>query len=452
MLSDLNSFNGKTAFAAKQTQNSITIVWGNVRTVNPEEQTMQVELADGTVLDKRIPINNMIATYGAGIRFMPVAGKTTVLLYKSGSLYYHIGYYYNEISDDDREEGLKFITDDRNMDKESRILVQRYLKEGEVDISGPSFNEILLSIDGSVLVKDSIDQFIKLDASNGIFEGNFGNLSFEMEGTRIRSGNVMRPIKSDTYENDFVVIKNNLITKESELEKDDEPVYIKEFFVSVGNTLDSETGRDTTTSPTVGRIILADNVINEAGEEEATGGKTIKFQIKLSTGSAINIDEDGSIFLVDGVTGNSVKFKSGDDGEKSMRVGQTHFAVNKIDGAEIHHESGSGLQFTSDGNVSLQNKTGRGLNIDQNGLTIDQPGASISLFGKYVNIMASKTLSIGASATEFLLPALAFSSYMDSAFDSHIHAGPSGVPTVPLLSHAAVLSGQLQVAGIQVSK
>ena len=136
------------------------VVWGIIRKVEPESQTMSVDIpTDGRNVRQftNIPINNMITNYGSGIRQMPIADKSIAVLYKDSEReYVHIGYYLKQV---------KNVTLDKDESKDNSpiSLLNRYLEEGELQISGFLGSEILMSLDGSVLIKNQFGAYVRLE-------------------------------------------------------------------------------------------------------------------------------------------------------------------------------------------------------------------------------------------------------------------------------------------------
>lgn len=444
----IDSYNMKTRADATM---SNSIYSGKIVQVYSEDQTMDIVVQNNKLLS-RIPINNSISIEGSGIRFMPVPGRTIALLARDINEYYHVGYIYNLKDTKYRESiGLRQLTYDKNYSKDSAVILQRYLDPGEVQIIALDNNEVYLSNDGGILIKDSNDSFISLDTYMGLCEGNFSNMQYEMDGVRIRAGNTIRPV-TDAYENDFIVLKDGDVINEKDLEKDDVATDIKEFTVEVGTIQDPDTGIDKTVadgSPSVGKISLAERMVDEFGDEEFSASKSVNFKIKTKNGGGIVIDDSGSVNIVDYKAGSSTKFVSGRDGEKSLRVDQHVITINKDEGILIYHDSGASVLLNNDGEVIISNKDGRSLVLDENGFTIDQAEAYVTLNAKK-NIFIGDC-SFGGMALETLLPAQATAAFLDAWCSSHFHAGPIGPPVVPLLMTAQVMSGALQVSGIQVS-
>lgn len=440
-------------YAAKQSQSSHKIFWGVVTAVNNENQTMDVSISDKMEPEViTVSINNM-SSQAAGIRFSPLPKNTIALLYENAGKYHHIGYYYSAIDDNGDLSGSKDFTDNREATKQTsgRVILQRYLESGEVQLTGINNNEVLLSVDGSVLIKDSNDSFIKLESYTGTLQGNFENLQFGMDGTRIRSGNIKRPINPDTAEDEYIVDVDGTVMQESSMGEDDEATNLKEFTVQVGTVQDLE-GIDTASSPSVGTLSMATKVIGEDGIETMSAGQNLQFDLQMASGGGIGIAEDGSVLIKDKRGGTVTKFTVGNDGEKSLRVDKNIVSVDKTNGIMIQHESGAMILLNPAGEIHIM-RNGKGITIDANGTTIDASKSTLTLKAKDLNIFG--TCKFGGMTVDGLLPALLTASFLDAHMDGHIHAGPSG-PRLPVplpygIFTGMVTSGALKVAGMDVS-
>jgi hypothetical protein len=413
------------------------LCYGLVTGYDFETQKMKV---DKFYCGKAIPVENVylntqLADTGYGLRIIPIVGVTMILMYQvTQSDYIHVGYYYGDVSQlfSDRKEEKENSTD---------AVLLRYLEGGEVQLVALNKNEIYLSNDGSVLLKSQYNASLKLDNVLHRLEGNFANLKYEMDSVRERAGNILRPTVPDTLEEDFILLKDEEVTKESSLEKDQDYTEItglKEWRVDVGTEIDPETGVDYTTKdskgramyPSVGYIAMADKMVTENGEEIKILDKSINFKLRLANGCSLVVDEEGSFFILDDITGNFTKFAIGDDAEKSLRVGDNMFIINKEDGVYIKHESGSSIRFDPDGNVQV-NDSG-----DANGQNVN---TVVMTAGKGITITTSNDLVLSANKI-VLLPKdniyigdplsaadnlLTLSGFGMNVFNGHIHPATS---------------------------
>src|SRR5271157_1639492 len=253
---------GASANLRIQSQNEQqTIRWGYVKQVDPENQTMNVQLSGSDTI-VTVPINNNVTQYGQGIRIMPVVDVTRVLVERTvfGS-YYHIGYLLEGVGNfTDNITGNKPVT--------GHVLLQRYLEEGEVEIINSVNCELFLSKDGSVFIKSTFGDFIKLENYTSTIQMSSANLKAELDQVRIRAGNVKRPVNYNTTDDEHIVELDGELVKEEDVDVDkiDDATLIKEFSVQVGIVQDEDREyRDSLTSPPVAELHLSSKLINEEG-------------------------------------------------------------------------------------------------------------------------------------------------------------------------------------------
>jgi hypothetical protein len=427
--------------AAHEAPQDEKVSWGTVTKVDPELNEIQVQLGGtgSSGLSIKVKLNNHFTSFGSGLRVMPMANVTNVLVYQdTGNDWVHFGYMI---------EGIDSLMDNKEGTKQgsTSLLVNRYLEEGEVQLVGYTGNELLFAKNGDVLIQDSNGSYVLLDAQTATFETSAANVKFDLDKVRIRSGNARRPVKEDTYEDEYMYTVDGATKKESDLTDDerDSAVTITEFNLQVG-TLPGDNGvDDPKLSPTVGELVMASTVVREDGTPVGVAGKKVQFLLKMASGAGIAIDKDGSLFLIDRAGGDGTRFENGPTAERSFRVGNNYIGVN-ADGVDIHHTSGASISLDASGDVSITHKNGRSLNLDAYGLLASFPGAEVKLMGKTVT-MISPTVNFGMMPTDSLLAANLTSAF----FDLHVHAGPVGPPVT--LMTPLVLSGVLTVAGINVS-
>ena len=462
-------------------QKSNTILWGTIVKVDPIKHTMDVEIASGglTQVAQNIKINSFFTDLGYGVQVLPLMNQSRALLYKiSTTDWLHVGYFNPDMSQ---------IIADKTYAKEetTALILQRYVDQGEVHLSSVSRNEIYLSNDGSVFLRAQYGASLKLDNMEHRLEGDFANLKFNMDGVRIRSGNVIRPVGTylnadneqvDTNEDEHVIVFQDEVIKESDLPTlEDEGDDIKEFFVQVGTNLDSETGVDSE-FPSVGIIAMGDKIIDEKGEEIAAANKSLNFIVKNAMGGGIAIDEDGSFMILDQTGGSVTKFTTGSSGEKSFRIGNSFMSVDKNNGITLEHESGSSIILDAKGTVILTDNSGRTLSMDENGLSASFPGSTINLQAEKIVLNGAVTVGgvpidspfpaqLGATAIDLMIMSLITS--LTTQFATHTHPyipsllpAPTAVPTLPpvvplVLTPTPILpqvmSGVLQAAQFNIS-
>jgi len=425
------------------------VVWGVVRKVDPESQTMNVDIpTDGlnTKLITNISINNMITNYGTGIRQMPIADKTIAVLYKDSEKdYIHIGYYLRQI---------KGITLDKAETKDNSpvSLLDRYLEEGELQISGFLGNEILMSLDGSVLIKNQFGAFIKLENLSSTLEGSFANLYYQMDGVRIRAGNIRRPALQDTTEEAYVVSVNNVATVEDQVQEGDVIEPLKEFMIKVGTYPDSTNKYldDEDIGPKA-TFFFGDKLINQDGSEFKVGGKSFTCMLQTKTdagypGSGFAVTEEGHFHIMDWKSFNSTKFSTTTDEEPAQKVFRVGGSLIQLDadGLLFQHAKTSFFQINEDGWPRIQDPNGRYIELGAHGTIIDSPEGAITLNAKDITLVCS-SFSVGAIPTDGLVKATGLA----TMYDVHTHAGPTGPPTALLTPLLFIPMGTLVAQGMK---
>lgn len=426
------------------------IIMGAVTGVDSETQTMSVTIPDeGNRLMSGLPINNFISMHGVGIRTMPIPGDSFVLLLRYGAHYTHIGYFTEKIVD---------FTQDKKNSKVSNILLQRYLESGEVQLLGLTKNEILLTNDGSILIKTAGNSYIKLDEYASTLEGYFDNMRYEMDGVRIRAGNTRRPLKGYGREEDYVV-KTTAGEVKAESAIPDATVepytMLKEFTVQIGTVQDTK-GIDfpfnpldlTNSSPQVGWMSMATQVVDEQGTPLKLQGQDVQFLIRTANGGGIAITADNSLYVLDygsktntddltmlNIGKNATKL-SGGLGPKSLRSGDNNLISIAAEAVQIQHESGAMILMKKDANgggeITLSGQSGQSVVVNDMGVTVNASGTK----GGYLHLMGEEIIFNAAKYTfspallpqqDQVLKANAFS----TIYDNHTHAGPVGPPLTP---------------------
>jgi hypothetical protein len=399
-----------------------------------------------------VSIGNMFADCGFGMRIMPVAGKTNINFFEDTFGHrYHIGY---DLTN------LETITDSASGEKQDtspNVLIRR-LEEGEAHISALPGNEILLSIDGGILIKSQYGSFIKLDNYLNRLEGSFSNVLYEGDGVRWRMGNVIRPTRSDTTEDQYMV-RDELLNVVGM----DTLAYgavwspIKEFSFRVGTVQDLDNAYrdyvDKAISPSVGEFAMADIVVDESGLGEFRASEPVQCKLRLQNGAGFLITQGGSFYLNDEITFNPIKFdNSVTNAERSLRIRDNYISISSIDpntpgGSEtpkwlteiaIGHESNSKIELNNLGNVRIQETSGRYFVLDDFGATLNVTDRVASIIAKDIKLLADN-VTIGGSANvpmiDRLLKITQFSTLYDlfvTAVCSHVHTGPTGPPAPPL--------------------
>ena len=411
-----------------------SIMWGLVDKVDTQTQTMKVLVpANPNAKPKAIDVSigNAVTNYGSGFRLIPFSGgRTGVFIYEdTGGKYHHIGYVLDNI---------KNITDDMTGDAQenaNRVLI-RHLEEGEVQMAGAYGNEFYLSVDGSALVKTQFGSYLKLDNYMSRLEGNFSNLKYEMDGVRLRMGNVIRPTRTDTTEDQYIVYGGDGILKGADKITDGETwTPLKEFTIQVG-TVPNSTNKyvdytDPFLSPTVGTFSIADTFVKEDGTGVYSGGSPVKCYLRMASGGGFMVTEDGSFSIMDFTNWSSVKFPA-QSPERSLRLRKSSISVAESVDEEaqfkteilLAHESNAQIEVR-EGYVQLTEATGRYLKLDNFGLAVTVPKATVSINAKDIQLSVDGgSVSIGGMPIDGVLKATQTS----LMFDTHTHAGPAGPP------------------------
>jgi len=314
-------------FRAEIASNSMDsmVFWGLVTRVETESNMMDVDIYSGNVetTAKNVYINTMVTNYGAGLRVIPKSGVTyALLLRESAEEWYHIGFLTTGI-----EDCLSDKKSDDEISNVGYIPLRRFLEEGETQLTSMSGNEIFLSNEGSILLKSQYGAYLNLDNMAHKLDGLFANLKYEMDGVRIRSGNVFRPVDKITREE--ILIYNTTSSGISVVKAEDtltdaqktNATLIKEFTVQIGTEIDEETGiDDTILSPSIATLSFGDKIIDEWGSEIKVDATSLKAILKFSefltnngdslSGLSLSFDHEGSLVIADTTNGNYIKFKT----------------------------------------------------------------------------------------------------------------------------------------------
>ena len=405
---------------------------GTVNTIDTQKQELSVKLDS----KRYVPcaIGNPVTNYGAGLKIIPMAGMSKVIIYEdAGGTCYHIGYDLSSVGS---------ITDDRlgKSQENNPLLLKRHLVEGDVQLSGTYGSEIFLPIDGSILLKNSLGSSLYLDNYMSRLEGNFANTKFEMDGVRLRMGNIIRPTVSETTEDQYMVrgSKDDKIKGADSLDKDEDYLQLREFTVQVGTIQDpdnkyrdyvSDNPKDDL-SPSIGEFSISDAYVRENGKPYYMSLKPVQCFLKMRSGGGFMIGDDGSFYVMDYNNYSSTKLSSED--ERALRLRKSYITVAKQDDdtaeyeteIKLSHESNAGIEIR-EGYVQLQEKTGRYFLLNEYGAMLNAPEASINIISKDINLMADGgSVSIGGFPTDGVIKA----TYSSLMFDTHVHMGPSGPP------------------------
>ena len=349
------------SFRAGIASNNINsmVFWGLVTRVDSELNVMDVDIYSGNVetTAKNVQINTMLTSYGAGLRIIPKSGVTLVLLIReTAEEWYHIGFYL---------DGVDTYLSDKKSDYEFAnnmyIPLRRFLEEGETQLTSMSGNEIFLSNEGSILIKSQYGAYLNIDNMVHKLDGFFANLKYEMDGVRIRSGNVFRPVDKVTREEILIYSTTSsgvaVVKAEDMLTSTEETnaTLIKEFTVQIGTKQDPTTGiDDPIISPSIATLSFGDKIIDEWGSEVKVDATSLKAILKFSefltnngdslSGLSLSFDHEGSLVLADTTNGNYIKFKTSTnlldetkhETDLTVFINKTTFNINK-DGELYYH-------------------------------------------------------------------------------------------------------------------
>ena len=365
------------------------IIWCNISSVNPEKQTMKV-LSSESKEEIEVYINQALSISGAGIRYMPIPGQTKAIVHSKNGINTHLGYFV---------DNADVITDNSTGDKQSGFLLQRFLNPGEVQFMGMAQNEVYLDSDGSIFIKSGYNQFLKLDDIDALLDGEFGSLKFELDGVRIRSGNIRRPptpptgddsgseesgdeeettTATGTNEDEYVVITDPDTNNIS---------YPKEFTVSVGNIINADATDYQSQDkfgveqfPYVGSLSLSDIVYDNVGKEEKVLDQFLNFLLKFPSGISISVNKEGDLVVLDQTNQNFVRFKPGSTKSDDSGDGTSNTSTGLVHNTELEIQiNKSNLLITSTGEFTY---------------TLTNPGTDSSDANKQVAVSFKKDSAI----------------------------------------------------------
>jgi hypothetical protein len=491
------------------------IYYADITRVDSIKQTMSVFVRSLHDTDD-VPINQMLSLAGAGIRSLPVPGTVLALLYKDTSGrsdvgYHHIGYF---LPQKNLEEGTA-NRDETKIGKvsllrylepgEAQIIsmgqAELFLSnDGSVKINSGSGNYINLNeyTQSAEIMATDLDIQV-LDVS--IKAGRIKRVPKEHQ-TETNNPSIMRDIENEGEEDEN-------ITTHTEFRVDIGTVYDSE----TGNP-SVEANEDTGihSAPATGTLAFASKVYDQEGEQEKllqNLDTIVKFLLKLPSKMHMGVDEYGNFYIVNEQTDSYFKFRTNfsdsdtdttqldfvtsemsfscnrekfsiinKDNSDQMSFGKdengnTEFSIrcgntgsgstaknvmsfSDKEGPSLTHSSGSGISFTDDGDVIIKHKCGASAMFKSTGFDLNMAGGSIMLTSKNTVLVGTDGVTLGipptSDSSECLLLGEATADFLDQAFDNHIHKGPMGPPTIPLLMKLSTTgTGQLQVAKVQVS-
>lgn len=440
-------------------QKSDTVFTGLVDRVFPQENMMSISIprSDAPGTEKvKVSINSPMTDYGQGLRIVPMSGRTTACyLEDPGGKMYHIGYDHKNMGDIiDSQDGDSQLASDK--------LLLRYLDEGEVQLLSAYGNEIYMSADGSVYMKAQLGSYLKLDNYMSRLEGSFANLKYDMDRVRLYAGNIIRPSKKDTKEDQYIVLgkKDDTIKGADELEEDEEWEPLKEFTVQVGTIpSDDYVTDDDKNGPTVGLFTISDSYVRQDGTALYAAGKPVQAMLKTGSGGGFIVSDDGSFYIMDYNNWSATKFPT--HSERSLRVQQTYISVQDVEDSErkyktdiqLSHESNARIDITEleqYGVIRMQEETGRYFLLDGYGANFVLPEATFNVNAKDINLLIDGgAVSIGALPTDGVIKA----THSSTLFDTHYHAGPCGppLPTFQWTPLVQITNSPLVAQGLKVT-
>jgi hypothetical protein len=412
---------------------------GVVSKVDSETYKMQVQILRGSegTQERTVPFNNLMTNYGAGFKLIPLSGRTVATFRENfGGKYEHVSY---------ATEQIVTITDNISGSKQDSTtkLLQRNLEEGDVQIAGTLGSEIYMPVDGTVLIKNGFGEFLKLDNILNRLEGSFTNLKLDMDSVRIRAGNVIRPTRATTTEDQYMLLDATETVKGQDLFTAEELSLpysaIPEFTVQVGifpNPVDY-VDDEPDNSPSIGKFSIAERIVDERGSALYSSGKAIQCQLRMKNGGGFSITEDGAFYVEDFNNYSPVKFDNSEtSAERSLRVKKSYISVSTTNDTSatykqellMHDESGTEVSIRN-GVIALLDYSMRGIIIDPNkGIDFNAPKSYVSIHAQDINIIPDGgKMNIGADLTA--LPDQLLKLYGTALwFNIHTHAGPVGPP------------------------
>jgi hypothetical protein len=426
--------------------------WGMITNVDSENYTMSVRIASDNGMEvKGIRINQALShTGGTRQVFMPVPNETHALLAKTDideTGFTHLGYY--------TPDGAN-TTSDRANTKTGSFVYQRYLKPGEYQVVSISGTELYMPESGDFFVKNSKGYFIRFSPVMDNLEVYVPDTHIQNYSVDIKSGRVVRT-SSVTLRDE---IKRNMTTKEP----------FHEFSINLGTLYNQNTSLPT--GVRTGSITIADRVFDVKGDNPVAyegAANFLQFLLQMTSGIKISVDSSGDFYIVS--TANNSRFKIGtskgakeisemvfktetseltvdannfsfihkglgffakfnieDDGSASasIRIGDNTLILDSASGLQINQASGAGVGYGADGSLTLTDKNGHILSLQDGAITVNGDKDPVSIAGKIFNILTTEGLMVGAVTDDGVLKAQKTA----ALYDVHVHAGPAGPPIV----------------------
>lgn len=315
---------------------------GLVISVDAESQTMTCATTSGTV--SGIPINNISTLSGVGIRMMPIPHMTRVLLVDQCGMLYHLGTYYNQRNDKQEDIGLKQYTNNEKYDKEcsDQGILQRFLSEGEISITGPAYSEIFFPSNGDVLIVNSEFTSIKLDSRlNSIISETTSHV-VECENLECTMGHASRHVAGSSKEREKVYKTQTGVRPESDITKfSEEASDITEFNVAIGlnKNVNTKVFDDESPQPEL-NMVLSNAVLDNTGDVVKYDGNPLYYLLKIKPANVMAVvDYAGNLVLTsseDAVQiSQSVKYSFGDTPRFNFNIGNTNVILDTDESVNI---------------------------------------------------------------------------------------------------------------------
>ena len=326
-------------YASKKSMDEKLIYIGVVSSVDSEGYLMSVDV-QGLGILKEIPINTPQNIIGSGLTFLPMAGITTVILYKTESKFIHLGYYYqSEVGG--ISKGLSSVFDSATQDKNTPRVPRRNMRQGEVILSGPENNYAYFDIDGNIRLSAEDGTCINIVTLERKIE-NFCNLFY------IESNSMNMSVGDCVRKGELISDIDGVVKKESDLSDEETLNPVKEHRVEM---------LDVTS-------ILGQKVVKNDGSEQKEKGKSLNKSEEYLSGFKIYVTVDGDYIIKNNVTeiflkytgecsitNENANFNMLPDGALNFTNPSTKVSISPEGNIDV--ESGGNAQFTVTGNTEF---------------------------------------------------------------------------------------------------
>lgn len=432
--------------------------------VNSLNFSMKVKLrGEGGRVVENIKINQTLTQSSARAVFMPIPGQTYVILIKSSvdeTGFTHLGYYTPVVAE---------ATTDPFSLQEGSMVYQRSLNPGEFHVVSVGGTELYMPESGDFFVKNSKGYFIRFSAFMDNLEIHVPDVNIQSYSVNVKSGRVTRPSKSDLIDD---IKRRNIQADPGSGTLEDKSPFV-EYTIDVGTIYDSATSLPKGVS--VGSLSLADRVFDVTGANPTAyqgASAFLQFLLQMSSGLKVSVDEKGDLHVVSskdntrltfgvGAAGSSdaeityttsksklsidantfsfvntalgyfLRFNAVSPEESSLviRIGDNTFVLDSAQGLQISPASGGGITFSAEGGVTLNDKAGHIVMLNDDGIIINGDKTNVNVFGNVLNVLTKNGLSVGDP--NMAINGVLASTPTASAFDTHTHAGPGAPPLIP---------------------